>query len=60
MVGEHVRSHKLQLLLEEYSSEIGGLYVVYPSRTHLAITVRTFVDFISAKAASGVPWERLV
>lgn len=53
MIRDHLESNELHWLLSEYSSERGGIYVVYPSRTHLSITVRNFVDFITAKAAGG-------
>lgn len=53
MIHEHLESNKLQVVLGEYSAGSGGIYIVYPSRTHLSITVRTFVDFITAKVTAS-------
>ena len=57
MVADFIETGRLKQVLTDYSSEIGGLYVVYPSRENLSITVRTFVDFICEKAANGVQWK---
>ncbi len=58
MIGELVKSRRLQMVLEDYSANVGGLYVIYPSKSHLSTTVRAFVDFIITKADKGLPWER--
>lgn len=55
MVRDHLESNELRQILSEYCSDRGGIYAVYPSRTHLSITVRTFVDFITAKG--GGAWN---
>lgn len=57
LVGELVKSDKLQIVLEKYSADVGGLYVVYPSKSHLSVTVRAFVDFVIARANLGLPWD---
>jgi DNA-binding transcriptional LysR family regulator len=36
-------------ILEEYEQEPIGIYIVYPSRAHLAPKVRAFVDFLDGK-----------
>lgn len=59
MVGEYVKTLQLQIILEDYSSDVGGLYVVYPSKTHLSVTVRAFLDFVILKASEGLPWDRM-
>jgi len=56
-IGRYVKSNQLQILLEKYSADVGGLYVIYPSKSHLSTTVRAFVDFVSLKAAEGFPWR---
>ncbi|MFC1748929.1 LysR family transcriptional regulator [Pseudomonadota bacterium] len=53
IVREHFESKALCQVLEGYCSGRGGIYVVYPSRKHLSITVRTFVDFLDAKAGAA-------
>jgi DNA-binding transcriptional LysR family regulator len=50
LVRDYLESNELHQILSEYCSGRGGIYAVYPSRTHLSITVRTFVDFLTAKA----------
>lgn len=56
MVRDHLESKELCQVLSEYCSGSGGIYAVYPSRAHLSITVRTFVDFITTKAEGGASW----
>ena len=51
IVQDYFESNELHQILSEYCSGRGGIYAVYPSRMHLSITVRTFVDFLTAKAA---------
>ena len=58
MIGELVKSRRLQMVLEDYSANVGGLYVIYPSKSHLSTTVRAFVDFIVTRADKGLPWPR--
>lgn len=53
LVQDYLESNELRQILSEYCSGRGGIYAVYPSRIHLSITVRTFVDFITAKAEVG-------
>lgn len=59
MIAEHVASNSLKIVLEKVSSDADGLYVVYPSKRHLSITARTFLDFVIAKANEGLPWDNL-
>ena len=46
IAGPCIRDGKLQVVLEEYESEPHGLYAVYPPARHLAVKVRTFIDFL--------------
>ena len=55
-VAKHLASNKLQLVLPQYSMPVGGVYVVYPSKTHLSLLVRTFIDFVFANKNSDAPW----
>lgn len=57
LIGEYVKSNKLQVIFEECSADVGGLYVIYPSKSHLSTTVRAFVDYVIEKANSGLPWD---
>jgi len=58
VIEEHLKTKKLQLLLKNYSSNVGGLYIVYPSKTHLSTTVRAFVDFVAEKMKGEMSWRQ--
>ncbi len=60
MIAEYVTARRLQIVLAQYSSEADGLFIMYPSKSHLPITVREFVDFVLSKAADGLPWDHLI
>ena len=53
----------LELLLPEYASPGGGLWVVYPSSRHLSSTVKAYLDFLrdrfSLKGRTGDPQEEM-
>lgn len=57
MIGEYEKSNQLQVVLKEFSADVGGLYIIYPSKKHLSTTVRTFVDFVTYKAREKLLWE---
>lgn len=52
-----IQDGKICRVLQSVNAQRGGLYVVYPSRTHLSTTVRTFIDFITTKANEDKPWQ---
>ena len=56
-VKAYLDSGELLHLLPEYSSNIGGFYIVYPSKSHLSTTVRTFIDFVAVKSEQGLDWR---
>jgi hypothetical protein len=43
---DDVRAGRLQLVLEDYTSEPLPAYLVYPSRRHLAPRTRVVIDFL--------------
>ena len=45
-VEDDLRTGQLQVLLPDWESVGTTLYVVYPSRQHLSLKVRAFVDFL--------------
>ena len=57
MVGEDLRSGALVEILPEYRSIELGLYVVYPTRKHLASKVRALISFLAERFADP-EWER--
>lgn len=58
IVSPYLESNKLKRIFEDYVSDVGGIYIVYPSKIHLSITVRTFIDFIVEKSKGDIYWER--
>ncbi|MCK9800970.1 LysR family transcriptional regulator [Pseudomonas sp. MAFF 302030] len=57
MVGQDLRDGTLVEVLPEYRSVELGIYVVYPSRKHLASKVRALINFL-AERFSHPQWER--
>jgi len=57
MVGEDLRSGALVEILPEYRSIELGIYVVYPTRKHLASKVRALISFLTERF-DHPEWER--
>ncbi|MCS3511081.1 DNA-binding transcriptional LysR family regulator [Pseudomonas grimontii] len=57
MVGEDLRTGTLVEILPEYRSIELGIYVVYPTRKHLASKVRALISFLTERFAHP-EWER--
>jgi DNA-binding transcriptional LysR family regulator len=55
LVGDALASGKLVELLPEFRAAELGIYVVYPSRQHVAAKVRLLVDHLT-KAFQRAPW----
>jgi DNA-binding transcriptional LysR family regulator len=52
---EAIRAGALVRLLPEWSNRSRQLHALYPSRQHLAATIRTFLDFMTDKLTPA-PW----
>jgi DNA-binding transcriptional LysR family regulator len=52
LVGDALRDGRLVHLLPEYQGPGGDIWAVYPSRRHLSLKVRLFVDHIAAAFAA--------
>ncbi|MFO7592592.1 MAG: LysR family transcriptional regulator [Pseudomonadota bacterium] len=50
---------RLQPLLDDYSAEQSAAYALYPSRRHLPLRVRVFIDFIAERLGERPPWDAL-
>lgn len=48
---------RLRQILQGFSPELNHAYVLYPSRQHLPLRVRVFIDFLIERLAALVPWE---
>jgi len=50
---------RLQRLLTEYTNgESAAAYALYPSRRHLPLRVRVFIDFLAERLSDPPPWNR--
>lgn len=56
MVSEDLRRGDLVELLPDYHSVELGIYVVYPTRKHLASKVRVFINFL-VERFEDVDWD---
>lgn len=52
IVDQALSDGRLVALLDSYQAGEGGIYVVYPSRRHLPLKVRSFIDFLARRP----PW----
>jgi DNA-binding transcriptional LysR family regulator len=50
---------QLRRLLPDYHSEESAAYALYPSRRHLPLRVRVFIDFLAERLGERPPWEAL-
>jgi len=57
IVGNEIRSGRLQVLLPDYSTPGLNLYAVYAHRQYLSAKVRTFIDFLSGYFDSPPYWD---
>ncbi len=46
-------SGALVAILEAFEEPAIGIYAIYPSRAHLSLKVRVFVDFLVGKMGDG-------
>jgi DNA-binding transcriptional LysR family regulator len=56
IVGPDVRAGRLVTLLPDYTPPAIDIYAAYPSRRHLSMKVRAFVDFLAARFAGTREW----
>jgi DNA-binding transcriptional LysR family regulator len=52
-----IRDGRLRRILEDYTAQAGGIYVIYPSSQHLSPLVRAFIE-LAAKEISTSLMER--
>jgi len=56
IVAPDVRAGRLVTLLPGYTPSSIDIYAAYPSRRHLSMKVRAFVDFLVARFTRRVEW----
>lgn len=57
-VADDLRRGRLKRVLPEYEPEALGIYVLYLSRQHQPLLLRSMVDFLAAKFHGGLaPWD---
>jgi len=57
IVGDDIRSGRLNIVLADYEVEPMGVYAVYAHRQYLSAKVRTFVEFLTSYFGSPPYWE---
>lgn len=58
-VGPELRSGQLSIVLPSYrASRRVGIFAVYPSRRHLPVRTRVFIDFLLELYGAEPPWDR--
>lgn len=58
IAGDALRDGELKLLLAPLEEEKIGLFAIYPPARHLAVKVRSLVDFLAGAYRTGPDWER--
>lgn len=57
LVGEDLRAGRLVTLLDDYVAQDADIAVVYPTRRHLSVKVRAFVDYLVETIGRPEFWE---
>jgi DNA-binding transcriptional LysR family regulator len=57
IVGEDIKTGKLQELLPEYRSLEISIYAVYPERRHLSPKVQAFIEFLKERISEPPYWD---
>lgn len=58
LISDHLRSRRLQPILDPYSTDGSDVRAVYPSSRHLSPKVRSFIDELLAAWRPQPPWDR--
>jgi DNA-binding transcriptional LysR family regulator len=53
---DDIRSGRLVSVLDDFDTDHGGVYIVYPSSRYLAAAVRAFVDLVISRFTPEPPW----
>jgi DNA-binding transcriptional LysR family regulator len=57
IVGDEIKTGRLQAVLTDYQLPETSVYAVYPHNRHLSAKVRAFVDFLSERFGPTPYWE---
>jgi len=60
VVSDAVASGALQLVLQDYTSVVLGIYAVYSSRRHLPVKIKVFVDYLRAHIQDPPYWDEFL
>jgi DNA-binding transcriptional LysR family regulator len=58
LVGEDIRSGRLEPLMPDFKPVGRSIHAVYPSRRHLSAKVRSFVGLLADRFGEVPPWDR--
>ena len=57
IVGEDIKTGRLEQLLPEYRAQELSIYAVYPERRHLLPKVQAFIDFMKGRISESPNWD---
>ena len=57
LVGEDIRSGRLEPLMPEFKPVARSIHAVYPSRRHLSAKVRSFIALLTDRFGENPPWD---
>jgi DNA-binding transcriptional LysR family regulator len=57
IVGEDIKTGRLEQLLPEYRAQEISIYAVYPERRHLLPKVQAFIDFMKQRISESPYWD---
>jgi DNA-binding transcriptional LysR family regulator len=57
LVGDDLRSGRLEVVLPESFNDEIGIHALYPHRKHLSAKVRLFVDHLASQCGNEPPWD---
>jgi LysR family transcriptional regulator for bpeEF and oprC len=60
VAADAVKSGQLRIVLRNYVCAGPQISVLYPSRRHLPMRVRAFVDYLTAEVTSTPPWDSIL
>lgn len=55
MAKQHIEQGSLVHVLPSYSTAVGGIYIVYPSRKLKSASAKVFIELVLDKARNGIP-----
>jgi len=52
-----IKAGRLKRVLGDYATKVQGFYAIYPSRRHMSVDARAFLDIVVASLKQQAPWH---